>query len=178
VTNTDLFGASDITPEPSAAVSASGEVPAATDKPKRRRAPGLNGMVLAELQQLASGLGIKSTGRMRKGELIEAIKAAQGGTSAPSGNDVPTKSSSKNSTEPEQQQLDTAPATAVAAEAAATSESATAKVSASAPSDAGASADAPASAPASSDTEDGPRNQRGGRQGGGQNRQSRGRGRG
>jgi transcription termination factor Rho len=72
VTNTDLFGA----PEPSAIDA---ERPAATDKPKRRRAPGLNGMVLAELQQLAGSLGISGTGRMRKGQLIEAIQAAQGG---------------------------------------------------------------------------------------------------
>ena len=72
MTNTELFGA----PEPSANDA---EAPAATDKPKRRRAPGLNGMVLAELQQLAGSLGISGTGRMRKGQLIEAIQAAQGG---------------------------------------------------------------------------------------------------
>jgi transcription termination factor Rho len=45
----------------------------------RRRAGGLNGMVLSELQQLAASLGIKGTARMRKGQLIEAITAAQGG---------------------------------------------------------------------------------------------------
>jgi transcription termination factor Rho len=48
----------------------------------RRRAGGLNGMVLSELQQLAASLGIKGTARMRKGQLIEAITAAQGGDSA------------------------------------------------------------------------------------------------
>ncbi|UYM07812.1 transcription termination factor Rho [Solicola gregarius] len=36
--------------------------------------------MIAELQQIASGLGIKGTGRMRKGALIEAIQAAQGGS--------------------------------------------------------------------------------------------------
>jgi transcription termination factor Rho len=36
-------------------------------------------MVLAELQQVAGGLGIKGTGRMRKGQLIEAIQNAQSG---------------------------------------------------------------------------------------------------
>ncbi|WP_262852444.1 transcription termination factor Rho [Mumia quercus] len=42
-------------------------------------------MVLPELQQIASGLGIKGVGKMRKGALIEAIQAAQGGgASAPS----------------------------------------------------------------------------------------------
>ncbi|TNC42931.1 transcription termination factor Rho [Mumia zhuanghuii] len=40
-------------------------------------------MVLPELQQIASGLGIKGVGKMRKGALIEAIQAAQGGSSAP-----------------------------------------------------------------------------------------------
>src|SRR5215207_5288212 len=39
-------------------------------------------MVLAELQQLAGSLGISGTGRMRKGQLVEAIRAAQGGSSA------------------------------------------------------------------------------------------------
>jgi transcription termination factor Rho len=83
VTNTDLFGASDA-PEPSAVPvvePTSSDAPAAADKPPRRRAPGLNGMVLAELQQVAAGLGIKGTGRMRKSQLIETIKAAQGGGS-------------------------------------------------------------------------------------------------
>ncbi len=46
----------------------------------RRRGPGLSGMVLPELQELASSLGISGTGRMRKSQLIEAITAAQGGS--------------------------------------------------------------------------------------------------
>ena len=49
------------------------------DRPRRRRAGGLDGMVLAELQQLAGSLGITGTGRMRKGQLVEAIRAARGG---------------------------------------------------------------------------------------------------
>ena len=41
--------------------------PASGAAPKRRRSgTGLEGMVLAELQQVASGLGIKGTARMRK----------------------------------------------------------------------------------------------------------------
>jgi transcription termination factor Rho len=36
-------------------------------------------MVLAELQQLAGSLGISGTGRMRKSQLVEAIRLAQGG---------------------------------------------------------------------------------------------------
>nr|WP_202470713.1 transcription termination factor Rho [Streptomyces sp. SID8377] len=49
---------------------------------RRRAGTGLEGMVLAELQQLASGLGIKGTARMRKSQLIETIKAAQSGGGA------------------------------------------------------------------------------------------------
>ncbi|MFB6819890.1 transcription termination factor Rho [Streptomyces sp. NPDC056347] len=50
---------------------------------RRRSGTGLEGMVLAELQQVASGLGIKGTARMRKGQLIEVIKEAQAGNAAP-----------------------------------------------------------------------------------------------
>ena len=39
-------------------------------------------MVLAELQQLAGSLGISGTGRMRKSQLVEAIRQAQGGGAA------------------------------------------------------------------------------------------------
>ncbi len=46
----------------------------------RKRAPGLSGMVLAELQEVASGMGITGVARMRKSQLIEAIKAKQGGS--------------------------------------------------------------------------------------------------
>ena len=57
----------------------------ATSKP-RKRAAGLSGMVLAELQSVAGELGISGTARMRKGQLIEAIKERQdggGGAAAP-----------------------------------------------------------------------------------------------
>ncbi|MET9624424.1 transcription termination factor Rho [Streptomyces sp. NPDC006464] len=50
---------------------------------RRRSGTGLEGMVLAELQQVASGLGIRGTARMRKSQLIEVIKEAQAGGSAP-----------------------------------------------------------------------------------------------
>jgi transcription termination factor Rho len=76
VTNTDFYGVSEPTPEP-----ASGDAVAA-DKPRRRRAAGLDGMVLAELQQLAGSLGISGTGRMRKSQLVDAIRTAQGGSGA------------------------------------------------------------------------------------------------
>ncbi|MFK0196160.1 transcription termination factor Rho [Streptomyces lavendulae] len=70
---TDLMGAADTNVDTSA--------PAAGAAPKRRRSgTGLEGMVLAELQQVASGLGIRGTARMRKSQLIEVIKEAQGGS--------------------------------------------------------------------------------------------------
>lgn len=81
---TDLMGVrADAAPAPDAAAA-----PATGAAPKRRRSgTGLDGMVLAELQQLASGLGIKGTARMRKSQLIETIKETQAGkgaaTSAP-----------------------------------------------------------------------------------------------
>ncbi|HEY3004066.1 MAG TPA: transcription termination factor Rho [Kribbellaceae bacterium] len=51
---------------------------------RRRSGGGLEGMLLPELKQLAGSLGIRGAGALRKGQLIEAIKAAQGG-SAPGG---------------------------------------------------------------------------------------------
>ncbi|MGH8776944.1 MAG: Rho termination factor N-terminal domain-containing protein, partial [Jiangellaceae bacterium] len=74
MTDTDLYGASEPTSEPT-----SGDA-VTTERPKRRRAAGLDGMVLAELQQLAGSLGITGTGRMRKGQLVDAIRTAQGGS--------------------------------------------------------------------------------------------------
>ena len=43
----------------------------------KRRGSGLEGMLLPELKQLGASLGLKGTGTMRKGALIEAIKSAQ-----------------------------------------------------------------------------------------------------
>jgi transcription termination factor Rho len=56
--------------------------------PRRRRraeGTGLAAMLLPELQRRAAELGIPGTARMRKGQLIEAIQARQGG-GAPAGN--------------------------------------------------------------------------------------------
>ena len=47
----------------------------------KRRAGGLSGMVLPELQAVAADLGISGTARMRKGQLIEAIQERQGASS-------------------------------------------------------------------------------------------------
>ena len=55
---------------------------------RKRRGSGLDSMVLPELKQLASTLGLKGTGAMRKSQLIDAIQSVQNGSSgnrAPSG---------------------------------------------------------------------------------------------
>ncbi|ANW18091.1 transcription termination factor Rho [Streptomyces clavuligerus] len=77
---TDLMGVSadsNVDTSAPAAGAASG-----TTSRRRRSGTGLEGMVLAELQQVASGLGIRGTARMRKSQLIEVIKEAQAGGSA------------------------------------------------------------------------------------------------
>ncbi|WP_405684539.1 transcription termination factor Rho [Streptomyces sp. NBC_00057] len=77
---TDLMG---VTADKSVDSTAPAEGAATGTTARRRRSgTGLDGMVLAELQQVASGLGIKGTARMRKGQLIEVIKEAQAGSSA------------------------------------------------------------------------------------------------
>ncbi|MFJ1971819.1 transcription termination factor Rho [Streptomyces sp. NPDC087903] len=77
---TDLMGAR--VEETAAAPATDASAPATGAGSRRRRGTGLDGMVLAELQQVASGLGIRGTGRMRKSQLIEVIKEAQAGGSA------------------------------------------------------------------------------------------------
>ncbi|MEU6849142.1 transcription termination factor Rho [Actinacidiphila alni] len=100
---TDLMG---VRAENSVAASdadapASGAAPAGTTR-RRRSGTGLDGMVLAELQQLASGLGIKGTARMRKSQLIETIKEKQAGggstaaqASAPAAAEAPAPAAEK-----------------------------------------------------------------------------------
>ncbi|GAB7031016.1 transcription termination factor Rho [Streptomyces sp. NPDC021749] len=75
---TDLMGAR----TDGSATTPATDAPAAPATTRRRRSgTGLEGMVLAELQQVASGLGIKGTARMRKSQLIEVIKERQAGGS-------------------------------------------------------------------------------------------------
>lgn len=77
---TDLMG---VTADNSVDTTAPAEGAATGTTSRRRRSgTGLDGMVLAELQQVASGLGIRGTARMRKSQLIEVIKEAQGGGSS------------------------------------------------------------------------------------------------
>ncbi|MFD9421184.1 MULTISPECIES: transcription termination factor Rho [unclassified Streptomyces] len=78
---TDLMG---VTADKSVDSTAPAEGAATGTTARRRRSgTGLEGMVLAELQQVASGLGIRGTARMRKSQLIEVIKEAQAGSAAP-----------------------------------------------------------------------------------------------
>ncbi|SFO38642.1 transcription termination factor Rho [Geodermatophilus obscurus] len=66
---------------------ATGEAPAAAGAAgrSRRRGSGLAGMLLPELQRLATELGISGVGRMRKGDLVTAISARQVGGAPGSG---------------------------------------------------------------------------------------------
>jgi transcription termination factor Rho len=59
--------------------------------PSRTSSSGLSGMLLPELKQMAQSLGITGASTMRKGDLIEAIKAKQGS----SGGDRPAGSGSR-----------------------------------------------------------------------------------
>ena len=80
---TDLMGVrADNTVAASEADAPANGAATASASRRRRSGTGLDGMVLAELQQVASGLGIKGTARMRKGQLIETIKERQAGGGA------------------------------------------------------------------------------------------------
>ncbi|WP_149828640.1 transcription termination factor Rho [Streptomyces tailanensis] len=89
---TDLMGAR---VEETAAAPATDAAPASGAGSRRRRGTGLEGMVLAELQQVASGLGIRGTARMRKSQLIEVIKEAQAGGGAPAKAEAATETKPK-----------------------------------------------------------------------------------
>ncbi len=79
---TDLMGARVEETAAAPATDASAAPATGASGSRRRRGTGLEGMVLAELQQVASGLGIRGTARMRKSQLIEVIKEAQAGGGA------------------------------------------------------------------------------------------------
>jgi transcription termination factor Rho len=51
----------------------------------KKRGGGLNSMLLADLKQMAGGMGIAGAGKMKKAQLVEAIKAAQAGAKSDSG---------------------------------------------------------------------------------------------
>jgi len=75
------------TPAPAAAAagpsegdvgSAGAKAPAAKSR-SRSGGTGLSSLLMPELQQIAQTMGIPGAGRMRKGQLVEAIEAKQGG---------------------------------------------------------------------------------------------------
>jgi transcription termination factor Rho len=87
---------SDTTEILSGATSASGDAPAGnsaapaaagatepTSASRSRGGAGLSSMVMPDLVRIAQTLGIPGAGRMRKGQLIEAIEARQGGGPRP-----------------------------------------------------------------------------------------------
>jgi transcription termination factor Rho len=62
--------------------AADGATPPAT-KSRSRGGTGLSSLLMPELQRMAQQLGIPGAGRMRKGQLVEAIQARQGGAAKP-----------------------------------------------------------------------------------------------
>ncbi|GGV24887.1 transcription termination factor Rho [Streptomyces griseoflavus] len=95
---TDLMGAR--VEETAAAPATDASAPATGAGSRRRRGTGLEGMVLAELQQVASGLGIRGTARMRKSQLIEVIKEAQAAGGGAPAAAAPAKAESDTETKP------------------------------------------------------------------------------
>ena len=90
---TDGSATAPATDAPAAPATGAATAPASR---RRRSGTGLDGMVLAELQQVASGLGIKGTARMRKSQLIEVIKEKQaGGSGSAAKADAPADSETK-----------------------------------------------------------------------------------
>jgi len=73
--------ASEDAPAGSSAPSAAAGAAEPTSKSRSRGGAGLSSMVMPELVRLAQTLGISGAGRMRKGQLIEAIEARQSGGS-------------------------------------------------------------------------------------------------
>src|SRR3977135_4725131 len=52
---------------------------ASTPKSRGRGGTGLSSLLMPELQRIAQQMSIPGAGRMRKGQLVEAIEARQGG---------------------------------------------------------------------------------------------------
>src|ERR1700750_2234448 len=64
----------------SAPPAAAGGTTVPTSKSRSRGGTGLSSLLLPELQRMAQSMGIQGAGRMRKGQLVEAIQARQAGT--------------------------------------------------------------------------------------------------
>ncbi|WP_370291380.1 transcription termination factor Rho [Nocardioides sp.] len=72
------------------------DTPDSPAAPQRKRAGGLNAMLLADLKAMAAGMGISGAGSLKKADLIEAIKAAQSTqTGQPAAPAAPTSKAAK-----------------------------------------------------------------------------------
>ena len=78
-------------------------------KSRSRSGTGLSSLLMPELQRIAQTMGIPGSGRMRKGQLVEAIEARQGGgprqeaSTAKQGSDQRVASAGAGSTRPRKQ---------------------------------------------------------------------------
>ncbi|MGI8646338.1 MAG: transcription termination factor Rho [Nocardioides sp.] len=70
---------------------------APTTDPQKKRAGGLNSLLLADLKSMAGSMGISGSGSMKKAQLVEAIKAARAGGSAPQRPDRRTERTAQRS---------------------------------------------------------------------------------
>ena len=83
----------------SAPPAAAGGTTVPTSKSRSRGGTGLSSLLLPELQRMAQSMGIQGAGRMRKGQLVEAIQARQAGTEiANQGSDQRVASAGADST--------------------------------------------------------------------------------
>src|SRR5690242_6753787 len=64
----------------SAPPAAAGGTTVSASKSRSRGGTGLSSLLLPELQRMAQSMGIQGAGRLRKGQLVEAIQARQAGT--------------------------------------------------------------------------------------------------
>src|SRR5437762_2946164 len=101
---TDLLGGAPSASEDapvgnSAPPAAAGGTTVPTSKSRSRGGTGLSSLLLPELQRMAQSMGIQGAGRMRKGQLVEAIQARQAGTGiANQGSDQRVASAGADST--------------------------------------------------------------------------------
>src|SRR5579859_2343897 len=73
---TEILGGAPAAPEDAPAAAGA---TASTSKSRSRGGTGLSSLLMPELQRIAQTLAIPGAGRMRKSQLVEAIKARQGG---------------------------------------------------------------------------------------------------
>ena len=100
---TELLGgapsASEDAPAGNPAPAAAGGATSPTSRSRSRGGTGLSSLLLPELQRMAQSMGIQGAGRMRKGQLVEAIQARQGGAGiASQGSDQRVASAGADST--------------------------------------------------------------------------------